>query len=96
MNTEDTIAGIRAGRHYLIHTDGACSGNPGPGGCAALLQLFDGLTMLKEREIKRAELKTTNNRMQLRAALVGLRALEVNDTPAIIVSDSAYLVDGMN
>ncbi|MEI6085757.1 MAG: RNase H family protein, partial [Verrucomicrobiota bacterium] len=54
----------------IIHTDGGCSGNPGPGGWAAILRQGDHV-----RELSGGELATTNNRMELRAAIEGLRAL---------------------
>ena len=70
-----------------IYTDGACSGNPGPGGWAAIL--IDGTA---ERELSGAETSTTNQRMELRAALEGLRSLESRRRVALY-SDSAYLVN---
>ena len=75
-------------------TDGACSGNPGPGGWGALLQAKDGETILKERELHGGEPDTTNNRMELLAAIAALEAL---DRPAriTIVTDSAYVKNGV-
>lgn len=72
-----------------IHTDGACRGNPGPGGWGALLQ-FSG----KERELYGAEKETTNNRMELTAAI---RALEALSRPCCVhlVTDSQYVKQGM-
>jgi len=70
-----------------IYTDGACSGNPGPGGWAAIV-IDDG----RERELSGGETSTTNQRMELRAALEGLRALGGRRTVALY-SDSAYLVN---
>ena len=70
-----------------IYTDGACSGNPGPGGWAAIV--IDGD---EEREISGGEMSTTNQRMELRAALEGLRSLEGQRRVALY-SDSAYLVN---
>ncbi len=69
-----------------IYTDGACSGNPGRGGWAAVL-MYNG----KSREISGGEKLTTNNRMELMAAI---RALETLKTPCIVdlYSDSQYLV----
>ena len=57
--------------HVIIHTDGACSGNPGPGGWAAILAFGD-----HEKELKGGELLTTNNRMELMAAIAALEALK--------------------
>ncbi|MEH6832879.1 MAG: RNase H family protein, partial [Sulfitobacter sp.] len=58
------------------YTDGACSGNPGPGGWGALMQAMDGDKVVKERELKGGEANTTNNRMELLAAIHALEALE--------------------
>jgi ribonuclease HI len=70
-----------------VHTDGACSGNPGPGGWAAILRYGD-----HEREISGGEPHTTNQRMELLAAIRALQALR---KPARVKlhSDSAYLVN---
>lgn len=78
----------------FAYTDGACSGNPGPGGWGALLQAKAGDTVLKERELKGGEADTTNNRMELLAAIHALEALE---RPSIItvVTDSAYVKGGI-
>jgi ribonuclease HI len=73
----------------IIHTDGACSGNPGPGGWGAILR--DGG---KTTEIKGGEAATTNNRMELLAAISALEALP-NGTPAELHTDSQYLRDGI-
>lgn len=73
-----------------IYTDGACSGNPGPGGWAAVL-LFNG----KEKEIYGSEFQTTNNRMEMTAAIGGLKALKF-PCRVRLSSDSAYLVNGFN
>lgn len=78
-----------------IYTDGACSGNPGPGGYAAILvaRKTDG-TIAKEREVVGGDPDTTNNRMEIMAAIEGLRALT---TPSIvtIVTDSEYVYKTM-
>jgi ribonuclease HI len=60
----------------FAYTDGACSGNPGRGGWGALLQAKDGETVVKERELKGGDADTTNNRMELLAAISALEALE--------------------
>ena len=77
------------------YTDGACSGNPGPGGWGAVLVAREGDTVLKERTLKGGEARTTNNRMELMAAIAALEAL---DRPAtiVLVTDSAYLRDGVS
>lgn len=76
------------------YTDGACSGNPGPGGWGALLIARDGETVLKERELKGGEAETTNNRMELLAAIEALEALS-RPSKLTIVTDSAYVKNGI-
>ncbi len=72
----------------LIYTDGACSGNPGPGGWGALLRLGQ-----HERELSGAEPDTTNNRMEMMAAIAALEALK-RPCPVELYTDSKYLLDG--
>ena len=72
-----------------VYTDGACKGNPGPGGWAAIL-----VAAGRERALTGAEPATTNQRMELRAAVEGLRAL-TRSCDVSLYSDSAYLVNGM-
>lgn len=79
---------------YFAYTDGACSGNPGPGGWGVLLQAKDGETIVKERELKGGEAETTNNRMELLAAINALEAL-ARDTAITVVTDSAYVKNGV-
>jgi ribonuclease HI len=76
----------------VIYCDGACLGNPGPGGYAALLMLKANAS--KEKIVSGYELATTNNRMELRAAIEGLKALS-KKSHVTIFSDSLYLVKGM-
>ena len=76
-------------RHVTIYTDGACLGNPGPGGWAALL-----LGEESRREISGYEPATTNNRMELRAAVEALRALP-EPSEVALHTDSQYLRNGM-
>ncbi|MCU4652561.1 ribonuclease HI [Roseibacterium sp. SDUM158016] len=78
----------------FAYTDGACSGNPGPGGWGALLQAKDGETVLKERELNGGEADTTNNRMELLAAIAALEALE-RPSKITVVTDSAYVKGGI-
>jgi ribonuclease HI len=73
-----------------IFTDGACSGNPGPGGWAAILR-YRGA----EKELSGADLATTNNRMELTAAIAGLEALK-RPSRVRLYSDSQYLRDGIS
>jgi ribonuclease HI len=78
----------------FAYTDGACSGNPGPGGWGALLQAKDGDSVVKERALNGGEADTTNNRMELLAAIAALEALERPST-ITIVTDSAYVKNGV-
>ena len=75
-------------------TDGACSGNPGPGGWGALLQAREGEAVSRERELSGGERLTTNNRMELMAAIAALEALE-RAAAITIVTDSAYVKGGL-
>ena len=75
-------------------TDGACSGNPGPGGWGALLQARDGDTVVKERALKGGEAHTTNNRMELLAAITALETLD-RPTTITVVTDSTYVKNGV-
>lgn len=78
----------------FAYTDGACSGNPGPGGWGALLIARDGNTVVKQRELKGGEADTTNNRMELLAAIHALEALE-RPSALTVVTDSAYVKGGI-
>ncbi len=78
-----------ADRHVIIHTDGACSGNPGPGGWGAILE-WNG----HRKEIRGGEPHTTNNRMELTAAIMALEALKRPCTVEIH-TDSQYLRQGI-
>lgn len=78
----------------IIYTDGACSGNPGPGGWAALLK--DPRTG-RSLEISGGDPSTTNNRMELLAVIEGLRKVKTKgkDRKILVVSDSKYVVTGI-
>ena len=76
------------------YTDGACSGNPGPGGWGVLMIARDGAVVVKERELCGGEGLTTNNRMELMAAIAALEAL-TRDSDVIVVTDSAYVKNGI-
>ncbi|MBO4330717.1 MAG: ribonuclease HI [Oscillospiraceae bacterium] len=76
-------------KNITIYTDGACSGNPGPGGWAAVL-IWNG----REKELSGGEAETTNNRMELTAAISALEALKV-PCRVTLYSDSKYLVDAV-
>ena len=75
-------------------TDGACSGNPGPGGWGVLMRAMDGETVVKERELAGGEAATTNNRMELMAAISALETL-TRPSQIVIVTDSAYVKNGV-
>ena len=74
---------------YVIYTDGACSGNPGPGGWAALVQRAE-----NENLLVGAEKLTTNNRMEMMAVIKATQSLLDNAT-AVVYSDSKYVIDGI-
>jgi ribonuclease HI len=78
----------------FAYTDGACSGNPGPGGWGALLIAREGEETVRERELSGGEPETTNNRMELLAAISALEALNRRST-ITIVTDSAYVKNGV-
>lgn len=73
-----------------IFTDGSCSGNPGPGGFGVILR-YNGV----EKELSGGDAHTTNNRMELLAAITGLEALKERCS-VTLYSDSKYLVDAVN
>ena len=78
----------------LAFTDGACSGNPGPGGWGVLLQAKRGGVLMRERELSGGAPETTNNRMELQAAAEALEALD-RPTSVIVVTDSSYVQKGV-
>ncbi len=78
----------------FAYTDGACSGNPGPGGWGALLVARNGDTIVKSRELSGGEAETTNNRMELMAAITALETLD-RATKVTVITDSAYVKDGI-
>ncbi len=77
-------------KHVEIYTDGACKGNPGPGGWSAVI-VYGGA----EKELSGGEAATTNNRMELIGAISGLGALK-EPCEVTLYSDSKYLVDAVN
>lgn len=77
------------GPEVYIFADGACSGNPGPGGWGAVLKCP---ALKVEKHLSGAEAKTTNNRMELTAVIQGLRALN-KPCPVVVTTDSRYVVD---
>lgn len=76
--------------HVIIHTDGACKGNPGPGGWGAVLQAGGG----HEKELWGGEANTTNNRMELTAAIMALEALK-RPCRVELHTDSKYVMQGI-
>ena len=79
-----------------LYTDGAARGNPeGPGGYGAVLQYTDSSGKLHEREYSAGYKKTTNNRMELMAVIVGLEALN-RPCDVEVISDSKYVTDAFN
>src|SRR6056297_698292 len=104
--SRQSIRGARGWRHcrdmwdYSImpelfaYTDGACSGNPGPGGWGVLLQAKEGDNVVKERELHGGEAETTNNRMELLAAINALESLS-RASKMTVVTDSAYVKNGV-
>lgn len=78
----------------FAYTDGACSGNPGPGGWGVLLQARDAGSVVKERELQGGEAATTNNRMELLAAINALESL-TRDSTITIITDSNYVKNGI-
>jgi ribonuclease HI len=78
----------------LAYTDGACSGNPGPGGWGVLLQATQGDTVIKERTLSGGEAETTNNRMELLAAITALETLD-RASEITVITDSAYVKNGV-
>ena len=76
-------------KSVVMYTDGACSGNPGPGGYAAIL-MYNG----NEKEVVGAEKETTNNKMEMMAVIKGLETLKYPCT-VTVYSDSTYVVDSI-
>ena len=77
-------------KQVTIYTDGACSGNPGPGGWAAILQYG-----ARQKEISGGEARTTNNRMELTAVIEALSLLK-EPCEVDLYSDSRYVIDALN
>ena len=74
-----------------IYTDGACKGNPGPGGWGALI-IYDGVA----KEIYGGEKDTTNNRMELSAVIEALKVIDNKMCPLSVYTDSTYVLKGMS
>lgn len=107
MTTETTVSSdltinIQSDAHpaaqtrIVIYIDGACLGNPGPGGWAASVRRFQGDTEIKKLPLTGGERDTTNIRMEMQAAIAALKVLRPDETaPILICSDCKILVDGM-
>ena len=89
------LASRLVGQTIELWTDGACSGNPGPGGWAAILVARDAAgTIVRQLELSGADPATTNNRMELQAVISGLRAVE-RPARLTIHIDSSYVMDAI-
>lgn len=80
-------------QRIIIHTDGACSGNPGKGGYGIVMQLENSTY---SKEISQGYLYTTNNRMELLAVIVALEEIKIPQSSVIVISDSKYVTDAVN
>ena len=90
VNSQDQSSSSSTPQTVSLYTDGACSGNPGPGGWGVLVRTAAG----SETELSGGEMMTTNNRMELMAAIKGLESLSSPQEVALY-TDSMYLRDGM-
>lgn len=86
---------IKAGRHYVIATDGSCIGNPGPGGWAFVKQLWQGDHLLQQAPLIGRKAEATNNQMELMAAIMAVEGVRESATPAVIRTDANYVLKGM-
>lgn len=77
---------------YQIYTDGACSGNPGPGGWAAIIIDENGFEII----LKGGAKETTNNKMELTAFIEAIKSTHLEEPEIELYSDSKYLIDGIN
>lgn len=77
-----------------LFSDGACSGNPGPGGWGTILQFTDPAGKLHEKELSGGDAHTTNNRMELTGIISGLAALKLS-CEVTVITDSRYVADSV-
>lgn len=85
-----------ANTEITIHTDGCCLGNPGKGGFAAVVRRYENGAEIKKRAVSNNVPETTNNQMELMAAIAGLQQIKRNEPAKItVISDSQYVVLGM-
>lgn len=80
-------------QQIIIHTDGACSGNPGKGGLGIVMQLENSIHY---KEISQGYLYTTNNRMELLAVIIALEEIKFQNANVLVISDSKYVTDAVN
>lgn len=97
MTNVNTGAKLPHASCIVITTDGSCQPNPGPGGCAAVIDRFDDDGAMTSETRMDGALATTNNQMELLAVIFGLEAVAPDETrPILVRSDSEYVVLGMN
>ena len=90
------VNGVRSDMKVTIYTDGSARGNPeGPGGYGTIIEYIDPKGKLHERELSGGYKKTTNNRMELMAVIMGLEAL-IRPCSVTVISDSKYVTDAFN
>jgi ribonuclease HI len=96
-NTLNSTDKLPEGRYILIHYDGSCFGNPGPGGHAAVLRRMDGDTELRRKTVPGREAgDTTNVRMEMTAAVAALGAIKPGEAETIVIyGDSSLVTKGM-
>lgn len=94
LNSTDRLS---ESRYILIHYDGSCFDNPGPGGYAAVLRGMDGATKLKSKTIRGYEAEpTTNNRIEMTAAIAALEVIKPGEAePIVVYGDSSLVAKGM-
>lgn len=90
----DETASRHPGKRIIIHTAASCIDNPGPGGWAAILQLMEGSKELRRKPLKGTSPDTTNNQMELTAAIEALRAVN-SGTPVVVRTNCQYVVQGI-
>eukprot|EP01117_Protostelium_nocturnum_P013617 TRINITY_DN5099_c0_g1_i1.p1 TRINITY_DN5099_c0_g1~~TRINITY_DN5099_c0_g1_i1.p1 ORF type:complete len:209 (-),score=82.05 TRINITY_DN5099_c0_g1_i1:262-888(-) len=83
-----------------VYSDGSCEGNPGPGGWGTVILFYNGEEVVSEIELGGYQIQTTNNQMEMTGALEGLKKLngivkKENKTPITMITDSNYVVKGM-
>lgn len=96
LGTTNALTNVALARRYVVATDGACRGNPGPGGWGAVLTSFDVDRLPRTKTVSGAKRHTTDNEMELTAAIKALAWLPANNVPALVHSDSQYVINGMN